>query len=236
METVDPQPSDASGGRRALIGETTLFRDLDAALIGELADQTRSLAFKRGETIFNQGDPASAFFIVARGWIKIYRVSPDGDETMIGVFAAGESFAEIAALAHGAYPANASAVTDVELIAVPARCIFDQVKRDPQTALIMLGSMSQKAHRLVAEIERLKGQSATERLADFLIEQSPHKTGMCAVQLPFEKATIAGRLGMKPESLSRAFRRLRPHGVVVKDDIVMINEIAALYRLAKRDG
>ena len=48
------------------------------------------------------------------------------------------------------------------------------------------------------------------------------------MELPYEKALIANRLGMKPESLSRALTRLRPIGVTVDRDHVLINDISRL--------
>ena len=66
----------------------------------------------------------------------------------------------------------------------------------------------------MAEIEQLKARTGAQRLAEFLLELCPVESGSCAVRLPYDKALIAGRLGMKPESLSRGFSRLRKVGVV----------------------
>jgi len=48
------------------------------------------------------------------------------------------------------------------------------------------------------------------------------------LNLPYEKALIASRLGMQPESFSRALKRLKPIGVEVRGDDVTITDIRSL--------
>ena len=70
-----------------------------------------------------------------------------------------------------------------------------------------------EAHGLVGQIEGLKARSGVQRVAEFLLDLSAGREGEVSVALPYNKALIAGRLGIKPETLSRAFARLRDHGV-----------------------
>jgi hypothetical protein len=53
--------------------------------------------------------------------------------------------------------------------------------------------------------------------------------------LPYDKVLIAGRLGLTPESLSRAFARLRSIGVVVDASHVVVKDVAKLRQLANDD-
>jgi hypothetical protein len=55
------------------------------------------------------------------------------------------------------------------------------------------------------------------------------------VDLPYEKNLIAGRLGMKPESLSRAFRRLGDKGVAIDRNHITIGDVAALRAYSAED-
>ena len=65
-------------------------------------------------------------------------------------------------------------------------------------------------------------------MAEFLLELASCQDGSCEVTLPYDKVLIAGRLGMKPESLSRAFARLKDHGVVIRQNIAAIADVASL--------
>jgi CRP-like cAMP-binding protein len=91
--------------------------------------------------------------------------------------------------------------------------------------------MSLRLRRLVNEIERLKRRSATELVAEFLLDLCAAASADRAdVTLPFEKSIIAARLGIKPESFSRALGRLKDVGVDVNGAEIAIASRAALAR------
>src|SRR5690606_4988160 len=68
--------------------------------------------YRKGETLFQQGEAADAFFVVLGGWIKLYRVTSEGNEAVVGVYRRGETFAEAAMFLGGRYPVSAEVVTD----------------------------------------------------------------------------------------------------------------------------
>jgi len=220
---------------RQALRESTLFSSFDAEQFERICADVFPVKYKRGQMIFNQNEAAAAFFIVVEGWVKVFRITAGGEEAVIGVFTRSESFAEIAALARKGYPASAEAVTDVRLAAVPIESLARSIVRDPQYALTMLASMSLQVRRLVDEIEQMKALSGIQRVAEFLIMQCSVKEGACAVRLPYEKALIASKLGMKAESLSRVFQRLRRHGIVIRGDMVVVNEVSALRNIVEMD-
>ncbi len=53
--------------------------------------------------------------------------------------------------------------------------------------------------------------------------------------LPYDKVLIAGRLGMKPESLSRSFARLKEVGVSVTQNHAAISEVEQLRAYVEED-
>jgi len=99
----------------------------------------------------------------------------------------------------------------------------------------MLASASLHLKRLVDQIEELKARTGPQRLADFLVGLAPVAQGPCTIALPYEKLLIAGRLGMKPESLSRAFQRLRAVGVRINQNTVAVGDVARLTEFAGRE-
>ncbi len=216
-------------GLEAFVRKSPLFNGIPDEFYSDIAKGIRGLSVPRGTTIFQQDDPARRFFIVVEGWVKVFRTTAAGEEAVIGIFTRGQSFAEIAALARDNYPAYAEAVTDVRLAEIPIDRIVSSISRNPQVALVMLASVSRHVRRLVDEIEQMKGLSGIQRVAEFLIAQSPVASGACTVRLPYEKVLIASKLGMKAESLSRVFQRLRKYGVHIKRDMAVINEVRALH-------
>lgn len=189
----------------------------------------------RGATLFMQGEKASAIYIVLDGWIKLYRISPNGTEAVVGVFTKGGSFGEAVALRHGTYPVSAEAVTDCSVIRIDAEAILHLIRESPEVAVAILTSAFTHLHALVAQLEQLKAQTGAQRLAEFLLDLSVCPVGACSVVLPYDKTLIAGRLGMKPESLSRAFARLRDYGVTIRQNHAAIDDVTVLRRFAEED-
>ncbi len=206
-----------------------LFRGLSDSQLQSIVDGSRVREHARGHTLFLQGDPANFFFMVIHGWVSVYRDTADGEHTVIHVIRAGETFAEPAALNLGVYPASAEAATDCMLLDVPAARFKDLLIQDPGVAMLVIGQLSQRLRFMVSELERLQVQSASQRLGSFLLELAP-PDGTCAVvELPFDKTLIAARLGMKPESLSRALAKLRGLGVQAnRGHRVELNNLPAL--------
>ena len=188
-----------------------------------------------GDALFRQGEPAAAFFIVIEGWIKLYRITPAGDEAVLHVLTKGESFAEAVAFAGGRYPATASAATDSRVVLIPAHHVMCCIREIPDIAIAMIASTSAHLHQLVQRVEQLSAQSGLQRVAEFLAALCPNMNGSCRISLPYDKSLIAGRLGLKPESLSRVFAKLRLVGVDVRASDVVVSEVAQLRSLIASD-
>ena len=197
--------------------------------------QSVTQGYSRGETIFVQGEPARTLYVVLEGWVKLYRLAPNGGEAVVGVFTEGQSFGEAVVMKGGDFPVAAEAVTDCRLMQIGAGAIFELMRRRPEIVGSIMASMYAHFHALVAQLEQLKAQTGAQRLAEFLLELCPVESGGCAVRLPYDKVLIAGRLGMKPESLSRAFSRLRKVGVAIHQNNAAIADVVRLREFAGED-
>jgi CRP-like cAMP-binding protein len=204
-------------------------------VVKTVLDSARVRGFSRAETIFLQGERASAIYIVADGWVKLYRIAPSGAEAVVGVFTKGASFGEAVAFRHDTYPVAAEAVTDCSLIRIEADAFLRQIRENPEVAISILSATFVHLHGLVAQVEALKAQTGAQRVAEFLLELASCPSGACEVTLPYDKVLIAGRLGMKPESLSRAFARLKEQGVTIRQNLAQIEDVGALRDYVEED-
>lgn len=191
--------------------------------------------YDRGTCIFLQGERASAIYIVAEGWVKLYRIAPNGAEAVVGVFTKGHSFGEAVAFRHDTYPVASEAVTDCTLIRIEASVFLRLLRENPEIAISMLSATYAHLHGLVAQVEALKAQTGAQRVAEFLLELATCSEGRCEVVLPYDKVLIAGRLGMKPESLSRAFARLKEQDVAIKQNVAIIGDVTVLRDYIEQD-
>ena len=211
-----------------IIQRTRLFAGLKRDSMQHLLQGSVPRLYAKNHMLFEQGDEATAFYIVLEGWVKVFRPSVSGDEAVFGVFTAAETFGEAAMFIGGRYPAAAQVVEESRLITVHSKAFRDQVDKHPDLAFQMLGVMSRHLHSLVNQVEQLQTRSSAQRLAQFLVSLAPVQEGSAVVILPYDKSPIAHRLGMKPESLSRAFARLRGQGVSTDGNRVLVDDISHL--------
>ena len=167
--------------------------------------------------------------------MKLYRIAPNGAEAVVGVFTKGRSFGEAVAFRHDTYPVAAEAVTDCSLIRIEADAFLRLLRDNPEVAIMMLSATYVHLQSLVMQVEALEAQTGAQRVAEFLLELAPCVEGACEVVLPYDKFLIAGRLGMKPESLSRAFVKLRDQGVTIRQNNAAIADVITLRAFAEED-
>lgn len=219
-----------------LIARASLFmRSLPDKHVEPLLERSVFRQFERGETLFIQDEETSGIYLVLEGWVKLYRMAQNGSEAVVSVFTHGESFGEAVALRGGRYPVSAEAATDCSLFVLPASVLVSMMHEDPDVAVSILASTFSHLHSLVVELEQLKAHTGAQRVAEFLLTLCRCETGGCRVMLPYDKVLIAGRLGMKPESLSRAFGRLKDCGVQIEKNHVNIADVTRLGNYAKID-
>lgn len=192
--------------------------------------------YTRGQLLFDHGDPAHSVFIVLDGWVKLFRVTPSGSEAVVAVFTRGHSFGEAVALRNDNYPVASEAATDCEVVQIPSAEIQKMMRAHPDVCIAILSSTFAHLHSLVSEVEQLKAHSGAQRVAQFLLSLTQGEDGQCTVTLPFDKVLIAGRIGMKPESLSRAFSRLKPQGVTIRRNHAEIADVERLREFAEEEA
>ena len=200
-----------------------------------LADATVR-EYKRGVVLFACEEPADRFFVVLDGWVKLSRETRDGHESVIGLFSRGESFAEAAMFASETFPVGGTVIETSRLLSIPAGSFRRRLVEQPELMFKLIGSMSRHMRRLVQQIEQLTARTSAQRLAGFLLQLAHNADPPIRLHLPVDKVLIAGRLGMQPETFSRALARLRSHGVQVDGHDVAIDDLQQLRRVAEGDS
>ncbi len=218
-----------------IVRRNVLFRTLDEAIVTELVGDRSPRTWHKGQVLFLQGDRVDMLHLVVSGWVKLYRASEDGVDTVVAVNGEGESFGEAAALLAIPAHASAEAASEARILALDAERLRARLTGDPDIAFRMLASASMHLRIMVEELERLKSQPATRRIAGFLADLAKTPRGPVEFDFPYEKTLIAGRLGMTPESFSRGLAKLRDAGVVVDREKVSIARIETLRAMARGD-
>ena len=118
-------------GDLQVIRRVAVFRGLKPETVEHIVAPATAVTLGRHEWVMRQGDPATAFFIVIDGWVKLYRSTLSGDEAVIEIMATGNSFAEAAAFTGGQYIARGEAGTTGRGVRVPAEQLGKSLYQNP---------------------------------------------------------------------------------------------------------
>ena len=211
-----------------IINRAPLLMDLPANVLQKLLSDSHVVDFPRNKLLFLRGEPADHIYLLLDGWVKVYRDTPDGEQTVIGILKPGETVAEAAIFLGRDYPASAEVVSDAKLLEIPSDSLLTLLRNDGEVGIRMLGTLSQRLRGLVLHIEQIQARSTPQRLGEFLLSLCNEKEGSIVLDLPYDKSLVAARLGMKPESLSRALAKLRSYEVSTNGHMVELGDIAKL--------
>jgi len=211
-----------------LVCKAPTFCELSKDEVARLMSNATVRRLPRNTLLFSQGDKADRFFMVLEGKVKLFTAMENGDQGVVEVIEPYHTFAEAAMFASGRFPVNAEIVEASRLVQVSNEPFFRELQENPNLTFKILATMSRRHRRLLRQISELKLKSPGQRLGSFLLSLTDAQEGSAHVKLPFDKTLIASRVGMKPESLSRAMARLREIGVVCQRRDVDIADIGAL--------
>lgn len=215
-----------------------LFTGVPVEDLEQVADVTVVKSLEKGDYLFHEGDAAHGFYIVQKGAVNVHRVTAAGKEQVIHVFRTGDSFAEVAVVSPTGYPADARAIEPTQVLLVQKDGIFELLKRHPELALRMLGSMSSHLRVLVTQIEDLTVKDVETRLANWLVKRCPNPQSETPVkiELTVTKRVLAAELGTVSETFSRTLAKFREQKLIsVKGKTVTVLSPAKLTAVLRRN-
>lgn len=196
-----------------------LFEPLNDEQMDELMSASQLLNLDKGDNLFHQGETAHSFYFVISGAIKIYRLTPDGQEKVFEVIGNRQTFAEAMMLMDTPnYVASAQAVCPTQVYRFSNAAYMRLLEANQKLSFALLGKLSVRLHQRINEIETLSLKNATHRVVRYLMTQlSRLKDGGNSFELPMAKQLIAGHLSIQPETFSRIIRRLIDEEIITQD-------------------
>lgn len=220
------------------IASAPMFDGLDRSHAEFLAAQSRPIVLPAGQVLFRRGTPSTGFYVVRDGRIQLSVSNSEGVVKVLEIISPGGAFGHAVMFLRDPYPVDATALVDTYLVFVPAAAVDRILDGDPAMARLMLASMAKRLQAKVQDIAMLSLQSATQRIIAYVLGAMRDDAGLTGpsttVELPALKQVLASRLGMTPETFSRAIRTLSVEGLLTVDgSVVQIPDVAALDAYAR---
>jgi CRP/FNR family transcriptional regulator, dissimilatory nitrate respiration regulator len=193
---------------KGFIGEVLLFKGLTEQQLKALSDIELDCIFKKGQTIFSDGENANGFYVLQSGRVKIFKLSYEGREQILHIINPGEPFGEAPVFAGERFPAYAEALEDSRTIFFPRTAFIELINKDPLIAMNMLAILSQRLKRFTQLVENLSLKEVPQRLAAYLLYLSKDQKAHDSLELNIAKGQLASILGTIPETLSRILSKM----------------------------
>ncbi|WP_031434179.1 Crp/Fnr family transcriptional regulator [Methylomarinum vadi] len=188
-----------------------LFSILDDKQFNQILSGIQAIELNENNQLFYFEERARYFYFLASGQIQLYRTSPNGEEKVIEIIQAGQTFAEaVMFFSSNRYPVSAKAVLNSQLLQIEMKQFSGLLRESNELCIRLLGGLSKRLHSAIEEIDRLTLHNASVRVIQFLLQNAPDflKDNQYSFYLDTPKLLLASRLSVKPETLSRILKQL----------------------------
>jgi CRP/FNR family transcriptional regulator, nitrogen oxide reductase regulator len=224
---------------RSRLKELAIFADIAPSEVEDVLRAGQLRRIDKGASLFEQSDPARAFFVLAEGRLKVSQVTPDGQQVVVRYIGPGEMFGCVAVSGQPCYPGTASAVTDSVAVAWDARTAGELIERHPKfgaRVMRVMGGRVQEAHTRVREMAT---ERVDRRVAHALLrlarEAGVRTPEGIRIDIPLSRQDLAAMTGTTLHTVSRILSAWEHEGLVDSGrQRVVVRDTHALARIAEQ--
>ncbi len=221
-----------------LLKKVPFFSPLEEAELHPILTHLQVRQIGKNETIFREGTPGEYLFMIRTGNVKIYKLSEEGREQILGVFGPGDFFAELPLLDGGKYPASAEALTAGTLVQLSRDNFLEILNEHPGVVTKILETVGARLRYFTNMVADLTLKDASRRLAGFLYEKARRHAlpGQKEVRFPMELThqEIASLIGTARETVSRTLQQFQKEEMInIKERHVTVLDMERLSTAAR---
>jgi len=206
MRTLSVNPSK----KLNLLHKNEYFEGLDEGLLNQVAAHMHLREYERGEALFWEGDPCAGLHIIEQGFVKLYRLSPQGRQYIVRVLQEGDTCNEVPTFDGGTNPVNVEALETTQVWVVQADILRDLLCAHPEFAQKVIDNLANNLRGLVRMVSEMAFYQVTHRLARLISQQTSEELS----GTPWTQEQLAARLGTVREVVARSLKELERSGAI----------------------
>jgi CRP/FNR family transcriptional regulator, nitrogen oxide reductase regulator len=223
---------------RSLITDLPMFAGVGGDRLDEILNEAQSLRYAKGTNVFEQDAPATSFFILLDGHLRVAKLTPAGQQVVVRFVAPGEIFGVAKAIGRTTYPATATAVVDSVALVWPSVAWPRLIEKNPAlatNALQTVGSRLQEAHTRVVEMSTEQVERRVAHALLRLAKQAGRKVEEgVRIDFPISRQDVAEMTGTTLHTVSRILSGWETQGWVEGGrQKIVIREAHKLFVLAE---
>ena len=169
----------------------------------------RTVEFPAGANIFMQGDAASDLYLITKGRVRAYALSPAGRESTLEVMEAGRIFGELSFLSGTYRSVSIQTVTDCQIVTAPTEKLLPLCLGSEELTMLIFRHMADACSYLTHQINRLIQYNSQQKVADFLLCESESRRSLT---LPYSHQELADSVSLNRVTVSRILSDFKKQG------------------------
>lgn len=217
--------------------KVSIFSTLQDGQIKEIADMVIHRKYKKGQTVFFEGDVSDKLYIVNKGKVKVFRYTKEGKEHILYILSDGDFIGDLSLLKKGKLEFNAEALEDTAICTLNKEDFDKILGENPNIALKILEVVHDRVVNLENLVQRLSTKDVESRVAGVLlslVKDFGNETSEGTVlELPLSREEIGNYSGLTRETVSRTLTAMQDDGLIelVGNKKVIIKDIEYLKGL-----
>ena len=199
-----------------LLRSVPLFEGLEQGELESFSRVAVPRSFPAATRVFHEGDRSDACYIVRDGSFRVTREHSDGRAITLATLGPGDIFGELAMLDGEVRSASVEALSDGELLALPAGEVRALLARHPEITVKLVGALVRRLRAANERISRQSFQTVPSRVAGVLLqlvaEEAHGAEGEVTIRM--NQSDLAQLAGTSRESVSRFLADLERARVV----------------------
>jgi CRP-like cAMP-binding protein len=160
---------DAHRNKLAALKSIDVFRDLSEAEMIEMERSTTMSTCEAGRIFYGPEEFGEVLFLLKKGRVQVYRLSPEGKKLIVAVLDEGSIFGEMSLLGQGMHNTYAEAAAECLICIMDRKDIERIIKSNPMVAIRIMESMAKRLHDAESQLEDLAFRSIPTRLSALLL-------------------------------------------------------------------
>lgn len=190
-----------------------IFRDLSVGELEEMDRQTTMSTCEPGRIFYMPEDTGEVLFLLKKGRVQLYRISPGGKKLVVATLGPGSIFGEMSLVGQGMHNTFAEAVDECLLCVMSRADVERLIRQKPQVAFRFVEALGQRVTLLEASLEDIAFKSIPARLASLLLRLADEQGNGSDVR-GLTHQELAELIGTYRETVTQTLNDLKADGLV----------------------
>ncbi len=195
-----------------LIRGLPLFHEMTQENFDKLTQAALLQRFPARVDLIHEGELPDFLHVVVEGSVELFSRHKD-HETTLDILGPLTTFILAAVVRDEPYLKSVRTLTEARVLMIPAGAVRDIFGRDAAFARAIVNELATRYRSIVRALKNEKQRTSCERLANWILKADEEQGSTGKITFVYDKRTLASRLGMTPENLSRNLSQLAKHGV-----------------------